>query len=164
MTMTAVARRDLDRYALVADCDCGLCAPTWARRRGKSRRFTEPVTLMMAVEGEPSAARRVQMVQEHRFSLAELLAAADELLALTTVEDPGRLSVGLGLVMFSGELASALRAGEFVLEPLPEALRLLCTETVTAAMSTAAGCLVKMDEMVELAGAMASMLSGVLES
>jgi hypothetical protein len=165
MTMTAVAGRDLDRCALVMpECDCGLCAPTWARRRGKSRRFTEPVTLMMAVEAEPSAARRVQMIEEHRLCLGELLAATDELLALTTVDDPGRLSVGLALVMFGGELASALRAREFVLEPLPEALRLVCTDTVTAAMSTAAGCLVRMTEMVELAGAMASMLSGVLES
>ncbi len=50
-----------------------------------------------------------------------------------------------------------------MLEPLPEALRLVCLETVTAAMSTAAGCLVMMTEMVGMAGAMASMLSGVLE-
>ena len=163
MTMTAVAGADLDRCALVVECDCGLCAPTWARRRGKSRRHTEPVTLMMAIEAEPSAARRVVMVREHRFALAELLAAADELLALTTVDDPGRPSVGLALVMFSGELAAALGAQEFVLEPLSDALRLVCLETVTAAMSTAAGCLVMMGEMVELAGAMASMLSGVLE-
>jgi len=163
MTMTAMAGRDLDRYALVAECDCGLCAPTWARRRGKSRRFTEPVTLMMAIEAEPSAARRVEMVQEHRLCLGQLLAATDELLGLTTIDDPERPSVGLALVMFSGELASALRAREFVLEPLPEALRLVCLETVTAAMSTAAGCLVMMTEMVGMAGAMASMLSGVLE-
>ncbi len=161
--MTAVAGRDLGRCALVAECDCGLCAPTWARRRGKSRRFTEPVTLVMAIEAELSTARRVGMVREHRFALAGLLAAADEFLALTTVEDPERPSVGLALVMFSGELAAALRAQEFVLEPLPEALRLVCLETVTAAMSTAAGCLVMMGEMVELAGAMASMLTGVLE-
>ncbi len=163
MTMTAVAGRDLDRCALVAECDCGLCAPTWARRRGKSRRFTEPVTLMMAIELEPSAARRVVMVREHRFALGELLAAADEFLAVTTVDDPERPSVGLALVMFSGELAAALGAQEFVLEPLLDALRLVCLETVAAAMSTAAGCLVKMGEMVELAGVMASVLSGVLE-
>jgi hypothetical protein len=163
MTMTAVAGRDLDRCALVVECDCGLCAPTWARRRGKSRRFTEPVTLMMAIEAELSAARRVVMVREHRFALADLLAAADDLLALTTVDDPERPSVGLALVMFSGELAAALGAQEFVVEPLSAALRLVCLETVAAAMSTAAGCLVKMGEMVELAGAMASMLSSVLE-
>ncbi len=163
MTMTAVAGGDLDRCALVAECDCGLCAPTWARRRGKSRRFTEPVTLMMAIEAEPSAARRVLMVREHRFSLGELLAAADEFLAVTTVDDPERPAVGLALVMFSGELAAALGAPEFVFEPLSDALRAVCLETVAAAMSTAAGCLVKMGEMVELAGAMASVLSSVLE-
>ena len=92
--MTAVAARDLDRCALVVECDCGLCAPTWVRRCGKSRRFTEPVTLMMAIEVEPAVARRVVMVREHRFALAELLAAADELLAMTTVDDPARPSVG----------------------------------------------------------------------
>ncbi len=94
MTMTAVAGRDLARCALVVECDCGLCAPTWARRRGTSRRFTEPVMLMMAIEAEPSAARRVEMVQEHRLCLGELLAATDELLALTTIDDPARPSVG----------------------------------------------------------------------
>jgi hypothetical protein len=46
---------------------------------------------------------------------------------------------------------------------LSDALRLVCLETVAAATSTAAGCLVKMGEMVELAGAMASVLSSVLE-
>jgi len=163
MTMTVVAGRDLDLFTLVApECECGLCAPTWARRRGKSRRFTEPVTLMMAIEAEPSAARRVQMVQEHRQCLGQLLAATDELLALTTMDDPARPAAGLALVMFSGELAAALRAGEFVLEPLPEALRAVCTETVTAAMSSAAGCLVMMTEVMELASVMASVLSNGL--
>jgi hypothetical protein len=102
------------------------------------------------------------MVREHRFALAELLAAADEFLVLTTVDDPGRPSVGLALVMFSG-VAVALGAQEFVFEPLSEALRLVSLETVAAAMSTAAGCLEKVGEMVGLAGAMASVLSGVLE-
>ena len=153
MTMTAVAGRDIDRYVLVmSECGCGLCAPTWARRRGRSRRFTEPVTLMMGIEAEPAAARRIQMVQEHRQCLGQLLAAADELLALTSIDDPVRPAAGLGLVMFSGELAAAVRSREFMLEPLPGALRQVCLETVTAAMSTAAGCLVMM----------AAVLSGVL--
>jgi len=116
---------------------------------------------MMAIEGEPSAARRVAMVQEHRQCLGQLLAATDELLVLT-IDDPVRPAAGLALVMFSGELASALRADQFVLEPLPQELRQVCTETVTAAMASAAGCLVMMTEMVELAGAMASVLSTVL--
>jgi len=157
---TAVAGRDLDRYALLLpECDCGLCAPTWARRRGKSRRFTEPVTLMMAIEAEPLAARRVEMVQQHRLCLGQLLAATDELLGLTAIDDPARSEVGLALVMFAGELASALRAGEFVLEPLSDALRQVCLETAAAAMASAAGCLVMMTEVLEPAGVMASVLS-----
>ena len=34
------------------------------------------------------------MVREHRFGLGELLAAADEFLAVTTVDDPERPAVG----------------------------------------------------------------------
>lgn len=138
-----------------------MCAPTWARRRGKSRRFTEPVTLLMAIEAESAAARRVEMVREHRQCLAQLLAATDELLGLSTVDDPARPTMGLTLVMFGGELAAALGADEFVVEPLPEALRQLCTETVTAAMSRAAGCLVMMTEVVELVAALDSMIGPV---
>jgi len=157
---TAVAGRDLGRYALVLpECDCGFCPPTWARRRGKSRRFTDPVTLMMVLEAEPSADRRVQMVREHLLCLGQLLAATDGLLGMTTVDDPSRAAVGLTLVMFGGELGSALRAREFVLEPMPQELRQLCTETVTAAMVSAAGCLVMMTEVLEMAGVMASVLS-----
>ena len=48
MTVATVARTEPTRHRLVIpDCDCGMCAPTWARRRGKSKRFTEPVTLWM---------------------------------------------------------------------------------------------------------------------
>jgi hypothetical protein len=66
---------------------------------------------MMAIEAEPSAARRVVMVREHRFALAELLAAVDEFLVLTTVDDPERPSVGLALVMFGGARRGAGGAG-----------------------------------------------------
>jgi hypothetical protein len=160
MTVAAVAVRDLPRHALVEPgCDCGSCAPTWARRRGKSRRFSEPVTLLMAVEAEP--ARRLEMVREHRDCLAQMVAAVDELLALSRVDDPARPGVGLALVMFGGELASALRADQIVVEPLPEALRLLCAETVSAAMSSAAGCLAALGEVVELVAAMSSLLDSV---
>src|SRR6266536_6499870 len=48
-----------DRHALVmpGDCDCGLCTPTWARRRGKSRRYSEPVTLGNALRRENAGDR-----------------------------------------------------------------------------------------------------------
>jgi hypothetical protein len=101
-----------DRHALVVpDCECGTCPPTWARRRGKSRRFTEPVTLVAAMEHEDAAAWR-GMVGQHRESLEELTAAADGVIAVTLRDDPGRPGAGL-LLMFAAELASAVRPDEY---------------------------------------------------
>src|SRR6266550_6664503 len=88
-----------DRHALVLpDCECGMCPPTWARRRGKSRRFTQPVTLVAALEKEDAAARP-GMVERHRACLAEMVLAADGVIAATRGDDPGRPGVGLALVL-----------------------------------------------------------------
>jgi hypothetical protein len=77
-------------HALVLPaCDCGSCGPTWARRGGRSRRFTEPVTLVMALEAE-DAECRAEMVREHRECLSTMVCAADELVATSSVEDPRR--------------------------------------------------------------------------
>src|SRR6266567_3259588 len=93
------------RHALVMpDCECGTCGPTWARRRGKARRFTEPVTLVAALEKEDAAAWP-GMVEQHRACLAEMVDAADDVIAATPRDDPGRPGVGLALVLFAGELA-----------------------------------------------------------
>lgn len=129
------------RHALVVpdDCDCGLCGPTWAARPGKSRRFSQPVTLAAALEGE-EAACRADMVRQHRERLSAMVCAAEDLLSWSPMEDPVRPGVGLGLVMFAGELASAIRAEGFGSE-LPPPLRADCERTVTAAMFAAAGCL-----------------------
>lgn len=79
-------------HALVLPaCDCGSCGPTWARRRGRSRRFTEPVTLVMALEAE-DAECRAEMVREHRECLSTMVCAADELVATSS----GRGSATLG--------------------------------------------------------------------
>lgn len=81
-----------DRHALVVpDCECGTCPPTWARRRGKSRRFTEPVTLVAALAKEDAAARP-GMVERHRQGLEERRLPDDHGLGL----------VGLGPVEFVG--------------------------------------------------------------
>ena len=102
-----------DRHALVMpDCDGGTCPPTWARRRGKSRRFSEPVTLVATLEREDPAARR-GMVERHRESLEELTGAADTVIAVTARDDPGRPGAGLALLMFAAELASAVRPDEY---------------------------------------------------
>jgi hypothetical protein len=110
---TVAVRSEPDRHALVLlDCQCGTCPPTWARRRGKSRRFTEPVTLVAALEREDAAAWP-GMVEQHRDSLEELTAAADGLIAVTARDDPARPGAGLALLMFAAELASAVRPDEY---------------------------------------------------
>jgi len=130
-----------------------MCGPTWARRRGKARRFTEPVTLVAALEREEAAAR-VGMVEQHRACLAEMAGAADGVIGATSRDDPGRPGVGLALVLFAGELASAVRPDEFRGE-LPAVLVAACEQAVTAAMLAAAACLAGLVEMAQLLSAMA---------
>jgi hypothetical protein len=141
-----------DRHALVIpDCECGTCPPTWARRRGKSRRFTEPVTLVAALEREDAAAWR-GMVERHRESLEELTGAVDALIAVTGRDDPGRPGAGLALLMFAAELASAVRPDEYRGD-LPAGLVAACEQAVSAAALAAAACLSGFTETVEaLAG------------
>jgi hypothetical protein len=142
-----------DRHALVVpDCECGTCPPTWARRRGKSRRFTEPVTLVAALEREDAAAWR-GMVEQHRESLEELTAAVDAVISVTGRDDPGRPGVGLALLMWSAELASAVRPDEYRGD-LPAGLVASCEQAVTAAALAAAACLSGFAETVEVLAAL----------
>jgi hypothetical protein len=142
-----------DRHALVMpDCECGTCPPTWARRRGKSRRFTEPVTLVAALEREGPAVRR-GMVEQHRESLVELTGAADGVIAVTARDDPGRPGAGLALLMFAAELASAVRPDEYRGE-LPGGLVAACEQAVTAAALAAAACLSGFTETIEVLSAL----------
>jgi hypothetical protein len=142
------------RHALVMpDCECGTCGPTWARRRGKARRFTEPVTLVAALEREDAAARP-GMAEQHRSCLAEMTGAADGVIAATPRDDPGRPAVGLALVLFAGELASAVRPDEFR-DQLPAGLVAACEQAVTAATLAAAACLAGLVEMAQLLSALA---------
>ena len=138
-----------DRHALVMpDCVCGMCPPTWARRRGKSRRFTEPVTLVAALEREDAVTWR-GMVEQHRESLGELTAAADRVIAVTGRDDPGRPEVGLALLMWAAELASAVRPDEYR-GALPAGLVAECEQGVTAAALAAAACLSGFAETIEV--------------
>src|ERR1035437_3503881 len=73
MSVATVTSAGPARHGLVmGDCDCGMCPPTWARRRGKSRRFTVPVTLVGALEAE-DAACRAGMLEEHRACLSSMV-------------------------------------------------------------------------------------------
>lgn len=136
----------------MAECECGMCPPTCARRRGRSRRFTQPVTLVGALEAE-DAVCRPGMVEEHRACLSSMVCEVDQLIAATSWDDVGRPGVGLVLVLFAGELASAMRPGEFRGE-LPVGLVAACEQTVTAASMAAAGCLATLVDAVQVLSAL----------
>jgi len=124
---------------MMQECDCGTCPPTWVRRRGKSRRYTEPVTLVGALEFE-EAASRPGMVENHRTCLLAMVCEVDRVLKTMSWDDLGHPEAGLALVMFAGELASAVRHDEFRVQ-LPPGLVADCEQTVTAATQAAAECL-----------------------
>src|SRR6266571_3023281 len=142
-----------DHHALVMpDCYCGLCAPTWARRRGKSRRYSEPVTLVDAL-GREDAAIRPAMVEQHRERLTSMMAAADRAIAAVAPNDLGAPETGLPLVLFAAELAAAVQPDQFRGE-LPATLVAACEQAVTEATLTAADCLVGIVEAVQVLSAM----------
>jgi hypothetical protein len=143
-----------ERHTLVmpGDCDCGMCAPTWARRRGKSRRFTEPVTLADALTRENPAARP-SMVAQHCACLSAMASAISHETAAED-DDLGAPELGLPLILFAGELATALQPSEFRSE-LPANLVQVCEQTVTAATLAAAGCLAGLVETVQVLSALA---------
>lgn len=142
-----------DRHALVLlGCECGSCPPTWARRRGKSRRFTQPVTLVAALEREDAAAWP-GMVKQHWESLEELTGAAGRLTAVTARDDPDRPGTGLALLMFAAELALAVGPDEYRSD-LPAGLVAACEQAVTAAALAAAACLGWFAEMAQAISAL----------
>jgi hypothetical protein len=107
-----------------------------------------PVTLVGALAEEDPACRAA-MVAEHHQCLSSLVCAIDEQITLTPWNDPGRPEVGLALVLFAGELASAVRPDEFRAQ-LPAPLVAACEQTVTAAMLAAAACLAGLTEMMQV--------------
>ncbi|MBV8996129.1 MAG: hypothetical protein JO287_21065 [Pseudonocardiales bacterium] len=153
MSVATVAAADPDRHALVLpECECGTCAPTWARRRGKSRRFSDPVTLVAALEREPVVARP-GMVEQHRECLAQMTAVVDQVIAVTSRDDLSRPGAGLALVMFAAELASAVREDEYRGE-LSAGLVRACEQAVTAATLAAGACLSGLVEMMQVLSAL----------
>jgi hypothetical protein len=106
------------------------------------------VTLVAALEREDAAAWR-GMVERHRESLEELTGAADGVIAVTGRDDPGRPEVGLALLMWAAELASAVRPDEYRGD-LPAGLVAGCEQAVTAAALAAAACLSGFAETIEV--------------
>lgn len=148
-TATVITNTEPTRHALaMPDCECGMCAPTWARRRGKSKRFTEPVTLLDALNAEDPACRPA-MIDRHRQCLTLMTSAVNELRDDTAADDLGRPEVGLALLLFAGELASALQPDHYRAE-LPAEQIASCEHTVTTATLAAAGCVTGLVEAVQL--------------
>ena len=138
-TATATATIEPSRHALaIPDCECGMCAPTWARRRGKSKRLSQPVTLLDALAAEDPACRPA-MIDQHRHCLALMTAAVDQLLDTTTTDDLGEPQIGLSLLLFAAELAAALQPGQHR-DDLPAEQITACQQTITGATLAAAGC------------------------
>lgn len=148
-TTTVTPTIESTRHALaMPDCDCGMCAPTWARRRGKSRRFTQPVTLLDALHAEDPDCRPA-MIEQHRQCLAAMTGAVDEVLNDPAGDDLGRPEVGLVLLVFAGELAAALQPDKFR-AALPAEHAAHCEHTITNATHAAAGCVTGLVEAVQL--------------
>jgi hypothetical protein len=138
-----------ERHALImpAGCECGMCTPTWTRRRGKSSRYSEPVTLLAALRRE-NAAARPGMIEQHRACLTAMLALISNLIAAEPDDDLGTPELGLPLVLFAGELAAAVQPDEVAGE-LPADLIHDCEQAITRATLAAAGCLTGLVEAVQ---------------
>jgi hypothetical protein len=138
-----------ERHALVmpAGCECGMCTPTWARRRGKSRRYSAPVTLLAALRRE-SAAARPGMIEQHRACLTAMLALVSKVVPAEPDDGLGTPELGLPLVLFAGELAAAVQPGELRGE-LPADLIHDCEQAITTATLAAAGCLTGLVEAIQ---------------
>src|SRR5258708_26924208 len=103
--------------AMPEDCECGMCTPSWARRRGKSRRYSELVTLADALGREDSAARPA-MIAQHAACLLPLTAAAVRAVTAEPGDDLGAPEVGLPVLIVARELAAPIQPGQ-VLDHVP---------------------------------------------
>jgi hypothetical protein len=140
--------------ALPEDCDCGMCTPAWMRRRGKQKRYSEPVSLADAMEREDHPAWP-GMVAQHAACLIALTTAAARAMTADPGGELGAPEVGLPVLMFAGELAAVVQPGEHR-DQLPSSLVAASEQAVTTATLTAAGCLAGLVDAVQTLSALAS--------
>jgi hypothetical protein len=144
---TVITEPEHHTLVMPKDCDCGMCTPTWARRRGKSKRFTEPVTLAAALTREDPAAWPA-MVAQHCACLTAMTSAISRETVAAEHDELGSPELGLPLVLFAGELAAALQPDHFR-SGLPANLVQVCEQTITTATLIAAGCLAGIVETMQ---------------
>ncbi len=140
--------------ALPEDCDCGMCTPAWMRRRGKQKRYSEPVSLAGAMGREDHPAWP-GMVAQHAACLIALTTAAARAMTADPGGELGAPEVGLPVLMFAGELAAVVQPGEHR-DQLPSSLVAASEQAVTTATLTAAGCLAGLVDAVQTLSALAS--------
>lgn len=145
----------LERHILATpdDCECGMCTPTWMRRRGKSRRYSEPVSLAEALEREDGAVRP-DMVTCH---LAVLAAMGLEATGIMKTHPPRRFGapeIGLPVLLFAAELAAAVQQSAFR-DEMPDALVEACDQTIGTATIIAAESLAGLVSAFQAAAAVA---------
>ncbi len=148
-TATVITSTEPTRHALaMPDCDCGMCAPTWARRKGKSKRLTQPVTLVEALGAEDPTCGPA-MIDQHRQCLTLMTSAVSHLPDDTGEDNLGQPEVGLALLIFASELAAALQPRHYR-DTLTAKQIADCEHTITAATLAAAGCVTGLVEAMQL--------------
>jgi hypothetical protein len=135
-------------------CDCGMCTPAWMRRRGKQKRYSEPVSLADALDREEPAAWP-GMIAQHAACLIALTSAAARAVTGDPGGELGAPEVGLPVLMFAGELAAVVQPGEHR-DQLPARLVAASEQAVTTATLTAAGCLAGLVDAIQAVSALAS--------
>jgi hypothetical protein len=112
--------------------------PTWVRGVGPGYQGSDPVTLVMALEEEPTSSHAA-MIAAHRDVLSGWVEIGDDVLSTTHPAAPERRAVGFALLVFGAELASALASPWGPAVASDE--RIAATEAIAAATLRAAGCL-----------------------
>jgi hypothetical protein len=140
--------------ALPEECECGMCTPAWMRRRGKQKKYSEPVSLWEALDREDQAAWP-GMVAQHAACLISLTTVAASAATGDDDREFGAPEIGLPVLMFAGELAAVVQpAGHR--DQLPSSLVATSEQAVTTAALTAAGCLSGLVDAVQTFSALAS--------
>lgn len=149
----AIAQPGRHVLALPEDCDCGMCTPSWMRRHGKQKRYSEPVSLADAIDREDRAAWPV-MVAQHAACLIALTSAAARAMTTDPGGELGAPEIGLPVLMFAGELAAVVQPGEHR-DQLSDNLVAASEQAITTATLTAAGCLAGLVDAIQAVSALA---------
>jgi hypothetical protein len=124
------------------------------RRRGKQKRYSEPVSLADAMEREDRSAWP-SMVAQHAACLMALTSAAARSVAADPGGDFGTPDLGLPVLIFAGELAVVVQPDEHR-DELPAKLVAASEQAVTTAALTAAECLDGLVDAIKAVSALAS--------